>query len=190
MSRNAKAAYGVYVSSGQIVCPAASVDYIICVQDKETINPERFTEPPDISGEGRIVALDLGTKWIGVAVSDETQTIATPVRTIERRSWKKTLAVVKDILAQFDAVGLIIGLPLNTDGTESEMSSEARRIARNFSLSLDVPVALQDERLTSYEARGRLWQRGVELKDTKRLVDGEAAGIILSDFLTASDRTG
>jgi putative Holliday junction resolvase len=132
---------------------------------------------------GRLIALDPGTKWIGVAVSDASQTIATPVRTLERRSWKKTLAAVKDILAEFDAVGLIIGLPLNSDGTESEMSTEARRIARNISLSIDVPVFLQDERVTSYEARGRLWERGVAIKDTKGLVDAEAAAIILSDFL-------
>ena len=153
------------------------------MQDKETTNPELITEPRAIPPPGRIVALDLGTKWIGVAVSDEYQTIPTPVRTIQRQSWKKTLAVIKDILGQFDAVGLVIGLPLNTDGTESEMSTEARRIARNCSLSLDIPVVLQDERVTSYEARRRLWERGVKLKDTKSLVDAEAAAIILSDFL-------
>jgi putative Holliday junction resolvase len=164
-----------------------SNDYIIYVQDKETINPEQFTEFRAIPEHGRIVALDPGTKHIGVAVTDETQTIATPVRTIERRSWKKTLAVVKDILGEFDAVALVIGLPINSDGTESEMSSEARRIARNFSLSLEIPVILQDERGTSYEARRRLWERGVELKNTKRLVDSEAAAIILSDFLARPD---
>lgn len=155
------------------------------MQDKETSNPEQFTEFKKPPRTGRLVALDLGTKWIGVAVSDESQTIATPVRTIERQSWKKTLASVKDILAGFDAVTLIIGLPINSDGTESPMSTEARRIARNFSLSLDIPVFLQDERVTSYEARRRLWERGVELKDTKRLVDSEAAAIILSDFLAS-----
>jgi len=153
------------------------------VQDKETTNPQQITESRAVPAKGRVVALDLGTRHIGVAVSDETQTIATADRTIERRNWKKTLAVVKDILGQFDAVALVIGLPYNFDGTESEMSSEARRIARNFTLSLEVPVILQDERMTSYEARRRLWERGVELKDTKRLVDSEAAAIILSDFL-------
>lgn len=153
------------------------------MQDKETSNSEQFTDPGSLPEKGRIVALDLGTKHIGVAVSDELQMIATPVRTIERQSWKKTLSVVKDILGEFDAVGLVIGLPYNFDGTESEMSAEARRLARNFSLSLDIPVFLQDERVTSYEARRRLWERGVELKDTKRLVDSEAAAIILSDFL-------
>jgi putative holliday junction resolvase len=158
------------------------------VQDKETTNPEQITEPPAVPARGRIVALDPGTKHIGVAVSDESQIIATPDRTIERRSWKKTLAVVKDILGQFDAVALVIGLPINSDGTESEMSSDARRIARNFTLSLDIPVVLQDERVTSYEARGRLWEQGVELRDTKSLVDSEAAAIILSDFLARDER--
>jgi len=158
------------------------------VQDKETTNPQQITESRAVPAKGRVVALDLGTRHIGVAVSDETQTIATADRTIERRNWKKTLAVVKDILGHFDAVALVIGLPYNFDGTESEMSSEARRLARNFSLSLDIPVILQDERMTSYEARRRLWERGVELKDTKRLVDSEAAAIILSDFLDSRTR--
>jgi putative holliday junction resolvase len=158
------------------------------VQDKETTNPQQITESRAVPAKGRVVALDLGTKHIGVAVSDESQIIATPDRTIERRSWKKTLAVVKDILGQFDAVALVIGLPINSDGTESEMSSDARRIARNFTLSLDIPVVLQDERVTSYEARGRLWEQGVELRDTKSLVDSEAAAIILSDFLARDER--
>ena len=87
------------------------------MQDKETFNSEQFTELRDLPRAGRLIALDPGTQWIGVAVSDESQTIATPVRTIERQSWKKTLAAVKDTLAEFDAVGLIIGLPLNSDGT-------------------------------------------------------------------------
>ncbi len=154
------------------------------MQDKETLNPEHIAEPGSVPGHGRIVALDPGTKYLGIAVSDAGQAIATPIKTIERRSWKRTLSDVKDILAQFDAVALVIGLPLNTDGSESEMSREARRMARNFALSLDIPVLLQDERVTSYEARGRLWERGVKPKNTKRLVDAEAAAIILSDFLS------
>lgn len=160
------------------------------MQDRETFNPDEFTDLSRLPAAGRIVALDIGTKFIGVAVSDDRQTIATPVRTIERKNWKKTLAVVKAILGEFDAAALCIGLPYNFDGTESPMSTEARRAARNFSLSLEIPVLLQDERVSSYEARRRLWERGIELKDTKRLVDSEAAAIILSDFLarTGTDR--
>ncbi len=158
------------------------------MHDKETFNTEQFTDPANVPRQGRLVGLDLGTKWIGVAVTDDRQVIATPVRTIERRSWKKTLAIVKDILVEFDAAALIIGLPYNFDGSESEMSADARRIARNFSLSIYIPILLQDERVTSYEARRRIWERGIEAKDTKRLVDSEAAAIILTDLLSRIDR--
>lgn len=153
------------------------------MQDKETSNPSEFTDFASLPTVGRLISLDLGTKWIGVAVSDELQMLTRPVRTISRTSWKKTLLLVKDILSEFDAVALVIGLPFNFDGTESEMSTEARRIARSFSLSLTIPVFLQDERATSYEAKRRLWERGVDLKSTKQHVDSEAAAIILSDFL-------
>jgi putative holliday junction resolvase len=153
------------------------------VQDKETSNLSEFTDFASLPMAGRIVSLDLGTKWIGIAVSDEMQMLTRPVRTITRSSWKKTLLLVKDILSEFDAVALVIGLPYNFDGSESEMSADARRIARSFSLSLEIPVFLQDERATSYEAKGRLWERGVDLKSTKQHVDSEAAAIILSDFL-------
>jgi putative Holliday junction resolvase len=63
------------------------------------------------------------------------------------------------------------------------MSAEARRLAHNFSLSLNIPVFLQDERVTSYEAKARLWQRGLSEKDAQREKDAEAAAIILEDFL-------
>lgn len=150
------------------------------MQHKETTNNAEFA---DIPSSGRILALDLGTKKIGVAVSDEMRIIASPVRTIERIGWKKLLLHIRSIIEEFDAKALVIGLPYNFDGSESEMSAEARRLARNFSLSLEVPVYLQDERATSYEAKSRLWERGVSLKDTKKKVDSEAAAIILSDFL-------
>ena len=153
------------------------------MQHKESTNSQAFTDLRDVSGAGRIVAIDPGTKRIGVAVSDPDRILASPLPIVERTSWKKLLLQIRDTLAEYDAKVLVVGLPYNFDGTESEMSSEARRIARNFTLSLEVPVILQDERMTSYEARRRLWERGVELKDTKRLVDSEAAAIILSDFL-------
>jgi len=63
------------------------------------------------------------------------------------------------------------------------MSLKARDMARKFTLSLEIPVFLQDERVTSYEAKGRLWDRGVEPGDTRESVDSEAAAIILADFL-------
>ena len=132
---------------------------------------------------GRILAIDPGTKRCGVAVCDELRVTTRPLALIERKSWKKLLVHIKDLVSEFDAKALVIGLPLNTDGTESEMSTAARRMAKSFSLSLEIPVFLQDERVTSYEAKSRLWEQGKTLKETRKLVDSEAAAIILSDFL-------
>jgi putative holliday junction resolvase len=153
------------------------------VQQKETINTEQLTDVFNVPTAGRIIAIDPGTKRCGVAICDELRITTRPLDVIDRTSWKKLLSIVKQIVSEYDAVALVMGLPLESDGTESEMSAEARRMARNFSLSLSIPVFLQDERSTSYEAKSRLWERGVTLKESRRLVDSEAAAIILSDFL-------
>jgi putative Holliday junction resolvase len=133
---------------------------------------------------GRLVSLDLGTKKIGIAVSDETQAVTRGIRTLPRGSWKSVLEEVSSILRDFDAVGLVIGLPLETDGTESPMSEDARRIARNFSLSIEIPVALHDERVSSYAARGTMWETGKDQDTVRANVDSEAAAIILDDFIS------
>src|SRR5687768_9588160 len=108
---------------------------------------------------------------------------ALPLPILQRTSWKKLLVKIQDTLAEFDAVALVVGLPYNFDGSESEMTAEAREMARKFSLSLDVPVYLQDERATTYEARGRLWNLGMETDEMSSIVDSEAAAVILGDFL-------
>jgi putative Holliday junction resolvase len=153
------------------------------VQDKETTNLSKFTDVFLAPSSGRLLALDLGTKRIGVAVSDELQMTTRAVCIIERKSWKKVLKQIVSFLDEFDAVGLVLGLPYNTDGSESEMSQEVRRLARNFSLSVDVPVFLQDERVSTYDARGNLWKLGLNEKEIRQKLDAEAAALILSDFL-------
>jgi putative holliday junction resolvase len=154
------------------------------VQQKETLNPPDLTDISGAPSSGRVVAIDPGTKRVGVAVCDEYRVVSRPLETIQRTSWKKLLVRIKDTLAEFDAVALVVGLPYNFDGTESEMSREAREMARKFALSLSVPVFLQDERATTYEARGRLWTLGIEGDVLRKQVDSEAASIILTDFLT------
>lgn len=138
--------------------------------------------------EGRLLALDLGTKKIGIAVSDESQSVTRGVKTLTRGSWKSLLKEIQSVIIDFDAVGLVIGLPLETDGSESPMSEESRRIAKNFSLSLMIPVALHDERVTSYAARAVMWESGRNPEDVRRNVDNEAAAIILDDFISFRDQ--
>ena len=154
------------------------------MQEKETTNLNDFTDVFYAPREGRIVALDIGTKRVGVAVCDELQITVRPLLTLKRTGWKKLLLQIKDILADYDARALVLGLPYNFDGSESEMSEEARKLARNFSLSISVPVFLQDERMSSYYARGNLWKQGADKKEMLEKTDSHAAAIILSDFLS------
>ncbi len=156
------------------------------VQDKNTTNQTDFTDISDAPTKGRLLSLDLGTKKVGIAVSDEIQFTIRGVAVIKRKGWKKFLKEIIRYLKDFDAKALVIGLPYNFDGTESEMSQEARRIARNFSLSLEIPVYLYDERVSTYEARGNLWKLGINNKKVKERLDSEAAAIILQDFITAA----
>ncbi|CAN5723502.1 Holliday junction resolvase RuvX [soil metagenome] len=153
------------------------------MQDKETTNQSELTDVLRAPPKGRLLSLDIGMKRIGIAVSDELQFTVRHVCVLERKSWKKVLKQIIAYLEEFDAVGLVLGLPYNFDGSESEMTKEARRLARNFSLSLDVPVFLQDERVSTYEARGNLWKRGLSEKEMRERVDSEAAAIILGDFI-------
>jgi len=151
-------------------------------QEIETPNSDDSQQILSLPEKGRIVALDPGTKRVGAAVCDELRVTTRGLPIIQRSSWKELLLAVKAIISDFDAVALVIGLPLNTDGTESEMSAEARELARKFRLSLELPVLLQDERVSTYEARRRVW-----LSDpgtgADAHVDSEAARVILEDFL-------
>lgn len=134
------------------------------------------------------MAIDLGAKRVGVAVTDELHITVSALAHVERRSWKDLLRRVSGIIESYDARGLIIGLPLNLDGTKGPAAEEALRIAENFGKSLNVPVFLQDERLTSLAAESHLKSRGVAVNEIKSLVDSEAAAIILRDFVAERDR--
>lgn len=150
---------------------------------------KQITNPPDISNifhvpdRGRVIALDIGTKRIGVAVCDELQVTVRRLNVVPRKSWKELLKTISGLIVEFDAVALVLGLPVNFDASENEMSTDARRLARNFSLSLTVPVFLQDERLTSKSAQQQLYETGHTLREIRQKIDSEAATIILSDFL-------
>lgn len=133
--------------------------------------------------KGRLLALDLGAKRVGLAVSDELQLTVRPLPQIKRTNWKTLLKQICDLRLSFDAQGVVIGLPLRLDGAEGEAAQDARRIARKLSLSLDVPVYLQDERLTSHAAAESLHMSGVTGKELSARIDSEAATLILRDFI-------
>jgi len=131
---------------------------------------------------GRLLALDLGTKRIGVAVSDELRITVNPLPPIERRSWKDLLRRVAAVIESYDARGLVIGLPLSLDGSEGPAARDARGVAEKFQRSLSIPVHMQDERLTTFAATAQLKTAGRSDQQIEREVDSEAAALILRDF--------
>ena len=136
--------------------------------------------------KGPILALDLGEKLVGVAVSDEILVTTNPLAPLKRSNWKQLLRDVEMLIKRFDAKALVIGLPLRLDGTTGDAAQNVSRMAGNFSRSLKIPVYLQDERLTSFEARERLLVEGHDDREIPKLIDGEAAALILRDFINRS----
>lgn len=132
---------------------------------------------------GRVLALDLGTKRVGVAVSDELRLTVRPLRPLARTNWKRLLRDIAELCEQFDVKTVVVGLPLSLDGGEGEAAEGARRVARNLGLSLTRPVVLQDERLTSKEAEEALRGEGFSESEVKERVDSAAAAVILRDYL-------
>jgi putative Holliday junction resolvase len=133
---------------------------------------------------GRLLALDLGARRVGVAVCDEMRVSVRVLPAIRRSSWKKLVSEVAGLAERLEAAGLVVGLPLRLDGSEGEAAGEARRLARNFGLTLSLPVHLQDERLTTRAADETLRDAGASDAERASLVDSEAAAVILRDFIS------
>ena len=143
-------------------------------------------QPVEISAP--IMALDLGQKRVGVALSDSLSLSVRRLEPLIRSNWKRLLEEVSELTRRFDAQTLVIGLPLSLDGTRGSAASEAVRLARNFARSLAIPVFLQDERLTSVQAETNLREEGRGPKEIPGLVDSESAAIILRDFIITPDK--
>jgi len=132
---------------------------------------------------GPILALDLGEKLVGAAISDERLVTTKRLPPLRRSNWKKLLQDVRYLLERFDAKTIVVGLPLRMDGTEGDAAANVRRLALNLAKSVPQPVYLQDERLTSRAAMENLKAEGVRPEEIPALIDGEAAAMILRDFL-------
>jgi putative Holliday junction resolvase len=135
-----------------------------------------------------VLALDLGEKRVGIAVSDALSISITRLAALPRSSWKQTLRAVEDLVRRFDAQTVVIGLPLRLNGSVGDAAIEAQRVAQNFAESLAVPVYLQDERLSSTEAEESLRQEGRSRDQIAGLIDSEAAAVILRDFIEGSQK--
>ena len=130
-----------------------------------------------------LAGLDLGTKTIGVAVSDRMLSVATPLETIKRRKFGQDAAALHAILAAREIGGLILGLPRNMDGSEGPRSQSTRAFARNFERSHPMPIAFWDERLSTVAAEKALLEADTTRKRRAEVIDHVAASYILQGAL-------
>ena len=132
---------------------------------------------------GALVGLDLGTKTIGVAVSDPDRRLATGVETIQRKAFKQDAARLLAIGAERKAVGLVLGLPINMDGSEGPRAEKSRAVAARLTEATGLDVVLWDERRSSVEAHAILHANGRREKKHRERVDAVAASLILEGYL-------
>jgi putative holliday junction resolvase len=130
---------------------------------------------------GRRVALDVGGRRIGLAVSDELGMVASPVRTVDIRR-EKIDGLIKAIV-EFNPVEIIIGLPMGMRGAEGMQADETRAFAGQIAEHIDVPITYWDERLTTFAADQALLESGYRSKQRKAKVDAVAASLILQSYL-------
>jgi putative Holliday junction resolvase len=131
----------------------------------------------------RILALDHGTKRIGVAVSDELKLIATPLEFIPAEPFADFLARLKDILREKEVELILVGLPRNMDGSYGPAALKVREFVGALKEAVTIPILTWDERLTSAQAQRFLIQGGVRREQRKEKVDKTAAAILLQSYL-------
>lgn len=136
-----------------------------------------------LSPGARLLGLDLGEKTIGLALSDTLLTIATPMETLKRGKFTADAAKLEEIIADHGVGGLVVGLPLNMDGSEGPSAQSARAFARNFAARSPLPVALCDERLSTAAVTRTLLEADASRQRRAVLVDKMAAAYILQGAL-------
>jgi putative Holliday junction resolvase len=130
-----------------------------------------------------ICGLDLGTVTIGVAVSDTLRSVATPLETIKRKKFTVDAQALQKIIADRDIAGIVLGLPLNMDGSEGPRVQSTRAFARNLERLTDLPITFWDERLSTVAAERALLEADTSRKRRGEVIDHVAAGFILQGLL-------
>lgn len=133
----------------------------------------------------RYIGLDLGTKTLGISISDETKTIASPLKTLKfsENNNDEILNELEEIVKDFNVEKIVLGLPKNMNNTIGERALVTMEFQKKISDLLNIPVILQDERLSTVSAHNYLLEANVSRKKRKGVVDKMAANIILQTYL-------
>ncbi len=138
------------------------------------------------SDKCRLIGLDLGSKRIGVSICDEKQLIATPLKTINKNSLEDLINELKIIIDENDIKGIIIGNPLNMDGSSGSSAQSVKDTSQNIEKNINIPICLWDERLSTVGAFNLSSQLDINVSKREKKIDENAAAFILQgaiDFL-------
>ena len=139
----------------------------------------------------RLMGLDLGSKTVGVAVSDPLLNVAREVEIIRRKEENKlrqTLARIEELIVEYEVGEIVLGLPLNLDGTEGERAALSREFKDKLERRTGLPVHMWDERLTTVEAIEIMDADGIKPQDREKYVDMIAARVILEGYMSYGDK--
>lgn len=149
----------------------------------------RFNKPEDLPKAGKLLALDVGSKTIGIATSDATQTIASAGQTIARTKWAENKKALNQLIQAENVVGIVVGLPLEMSGQAGKSAQSVSDFAALVKEEFNLPVVMWDERLSTASAEAVLFQQRqgrqtrASRKDIKKQVDSVAATLILQGVL-------
>ncbi|MBO6816593.1 MAG: Holliday junction resolvase RuvX [Rhizobiaceae bacterium] len=135
------------------------------------------------TGHSRLMGLDLGTKTIGIAISDSRLKVATARTTLTRRKFTLDVEELVRLAGREEVFAFVLGLPLNMDGSEGRRAQSTRSFARNMTRHTDLPVVLWDERLSTYAADQAMIEADMSRKKRAEKIDAVAAAIILQGAL-------
>ena len=147
-------------------------------------NPKVFIE--NLNTAQTLLGLDFGDKTIGIAVSDKSLTIATPIKTIRRKSISKDLIELFDLIEVYNVGGLIVGLPLSLNGKENIRTEQVRKFVKAIELQKNIKIMLYDERFSSDVIFKELRLNNNSISKIKKKLDQQAAAYILQGFLDSS----
>jgi len=139
--------------------------------------------PARLQPQARLLGLDVGTKTVGLALSDVTRSIATPYETIRRTKFTADAKIIAGIVAKEGVGGLVIGMPFNLDGSEGPRAQSTRAFARNLTAHVALPMSFWDERLSTAAVERHLIEADASRKRRAEVIDRMAAAYILQGAL-------
>jgi putative Holliday junction resolvase len=136
-----------------------------------------------LAPEARLLGLDVGTKTVGLALSDVTRSVATPYSTLRRTKFTEDAKAILEVVEKNQVGGLVIGLPLNLDGSEGPRAQSTRAFARNLAARIELPIVFWDERLSTAAVERHLIEADATRKRRAEVIDRMAAAYILQGAL-------